>query len=113
MFNIAIDDIESPYINPRDFDNRSGVRWGRISDGRGRGLAFSSDHILNISVNPYKNPETAWYPYQLERRESPLLNLDHMVTGVGGTPVTAREKYRTYPREYEYSVFFMPFNHNK
>lgn len=109
IYKSDIDDIELPYIIPQDFDNRTDVRWGKITDVWGRGLAFWGDHLMNVAVNPYTNLQNAWYPYQLERAETPVLNIDHMVTGVGGTPVTARERYRTYPREYSYSLFFLPF----
>ncbi len=110
LYSIEIADIEIPYIIPQDFDNRTDVRWGRIVDGEGRGLAFWGDQTMNVSVNPYKNLENAWYPYQLKRSDKPVLNIDHRVTGVGCTPVTAREKYRVYPTEYSYSLFFMPVN---
>ena len=113
IYSIDIDDIELPYIIPQDFDNRADVRWAKVLGGDGRGVAIMSDHLMNISVNPYTNLETAWYPYQLERSETPVLNIDHMVTGVGGTPVTARERYRTYPGEYSYSLFFMPFDNGR
>ncbi len=95
---------------PLDFNpTGSYIRTFEISDVWGRGLAFWGDHLLNVAVNPYTNLQNAWYPYQLERSGTPVLKIDHMVAGVGGTPVTARERYRTYPREYSYSLFFLPF----
>jgi len=38
------------------------------------------------------------------------LNIDHRVSGVGGTPVTARPEFRTYPDHYEYSIRLRPFS---
>ncbi len=108
IYSVDIADIEIPYIIPQDFDNRTGVRWGKTLDGEGRGLAFWGDETINVAINPYTNLETAWYPYQLERSSGPLLSIDHRVTGVGCTPVTARERYRVYPSEYSYSLFFLP-----
>ncbi|TVR72630.1 MAG: DUF4981 domain-containing protein [Marinilabiliales bacterium] len=108
LYSVNITDIEIPYIIPQDFDNRTGVRWGKILDGEGRGFAFWGDETMNVAINPYTNLETAWYPYQLERSTKPVLNIDHRVTGVGCTPVTARERYRVYPTEYSYSLFFLP-----
>lgn len=111
-YQTAIDDISIPYIIPQDFGNHTDVRWAKISTGEGTGLAFYGDHLMNVAINPYNNLDTAWYPYQLERSQHPTLHIDHRVTGVGGTPVTAREKYRTYPGEYDYSVYFMPFSND-
>jgi beta-galactosidase len=109
IYRMEIDEIDMPYIIPQDFDNRTDVRWAKVHSQNGAGLAFYSDHLMNVAINPYTNLETSWYPYQLERSDRPVLNIDHRVTGVGGTPVTARARYRTYPQEYSYSIYFRPF----
>lgn len=109
IYNTKFSEIEFPYIIPQDFGNHTDVRWAKISDGSGTGLAFYSDQLTNVAVNPFSNLDTAWYPYQLKRAENATLHIDHKVTGVGGTPITAREPYRTYPTEYEYTVWFKPF----
>ncbi len=108
IYSVNIDDIEIPYIIPQDFDNRSGVRWAKISTGNGEALAFYSDHLMNVAIDPYENLDSAWYPYQLRRSSNPVMSIDHKVTGVGGTPVTAREEYRTYATKYHYTLYFLP-----
>ena len=109
LYTIEINEIEIPYIIPQDFDNRSDVRWAKISGGSGSGFAIYSSHLMNLAIDPYTNLDSAWYPYQLQRSENPVLSIDHRVTGVGGTPVTAREKYRTYPTQYNYTIYIMPY----
>lgn len=109
IYSKQFDEIEFPYIIPQDFGNHTDVRWARISGDPGTGLAFYSDQLTNVTVNPFSNLDSAWYPYQLKRAKSATLHIDHKVTGVGGTPITAREPYRTYPREYSYSIWFKPF----
>ena len=109
LYSTAIDEIKIPYIIPQDFDNRTDVRWAKITSSTDTGLAFYSSHLMNIAVDPYENLDSAWYPYQLQRSSNPVLSIDHRVTGVGGTPVTAREPYRTYPTDYRYKVYFMPY----
>ncbi|MDF1572473.1 MAG: hypothetical protein P1P82_12755 [Bacteroidales bacterium] len=52
--------------------------------------------------------EETWYPYQLKKGKQVTLNLDHKVSGVGGTPVTVRHQYRTYPDEYHYRIRVQP-----
>ena len=109
LYSIDIDEIEIPYIIPQDFDNRTDVRWARISTGDEIGLAIYSSHLMNVAIDPYTNLDSSWYPYQLQRSDNPVLSIDHRVTGVGGTPVTAREPYRTYPSDYTYTIYFMPY----
>lgn len=110
LYNSALDEIKIPYIIPQDFDNRADVRWAKVSGESGVGVVFYSDQLMNVAVDPYENLDTAWYPYQLRRSSTPVLNIDHRVTGVGGTPVTAREEYRTYPTNYSYSLLLRPFS---
>lgn len=110
VYSVNINDIQFPYIIPQDFDNRTDVRWAKVYAESGKGFAFYSDHLMNVAIDPYENLNSAWYPYQLRRSEHPVLSIDHKVTGVGGTPVTAREEYRTYPTRYSYSIYLKPFS---
>ncbi|TVQ05389.1 MAG: DUF4981 domain-containing protein [Balneolaceae bacterium] len=110
IYSVNIDDIEIPYIIPQDFDNRTDVRWAKVTSATGVGVAFYSDDLMNVAIDPYENLDSAWYPYQLRRSGNPVLSIDHQVTGVGGTPVTAREEYRTYPKQYSYHLYFKPFS---
>jgi beta-galactosidase len=108
LYQIHIADIEMPYIIPQDFDNRSDVRWAILEHNQGIKMAIYADQTFNLAVDPYENLTSTWYPYQLQRAENPTLQIDHRVTGVGGTSVTARENYRTYPQQYRYKIFFRP-----
>jgi beta-galactosidase len=99
-----------PYNIPEDFGNHTDVRWAAVIHKSGTGLAFFSDDLMNVSINPYSNLESAWYPYQLKRKENVTLNIDHRVSGIGETPITVRHAYRTYPGEYHYRVRVRPFN---
>ena len=65
---------------------------------------------MNVSINPYSNLEDTWYPYQLKRKQNVTLNIDHRVSGVGGTPITVRHAYRTYPDHYHYRVRIRPYD---
>ena len=108
LFKISITDVEIPYIIPQDFDNRADVRWVILEHNEGPRMAIYSDQLFNLAIDPYENLTSTWYPYQLKRAANPTLHIDHRVTGVGGTSVTVRENYRTYPRQYRYKVFFRP-----
>lgn len=112
QYEINISDIDIPYIIPQDFDNRTDLRWLSIHSSGGSGLLITSNELFNSSIDPYENLDNAWYPFQLKRAENPVLNIDHRVTGVGGTPVRVRPVYRTYPKNYEYKLLLRPFNRN-
>jgi beta-galactosidase len=110
IYSIPVDEIIIPYNIPEDFGNHTDVRWAAVLHESGKGLAFFSDDLMNVSINPYSNLESAWYPYQLIRKDNITLNIDHRVTGIGGTPITARHAYRTYPGEYHYRIRVKPFD---
>jgi beta-galactosidase len=108
IYSENVDSISMPYIIPQDFGNHTGVRWAEITHRDGTGLLISAEEKMNVSINPYKNSSDAWYPYQLERTKYPTINIDHRVTGVGGTPVTVRDPFKTYPDEYKYRIVIQP-----
>ncbi len=110
VYSIPIEEIRMPYILPQEFGNHTDVRWAVIGYEKGGGLAFFADDLMNISINPYTNLESTWYPYQLRRSDRVTLNIDHRVSGVGGTPITVRHAYRTYPDEYHYRIRIKPFD---
>ena len=111
-YEINIADINMPYIIPQDFDNRTDLRWLNVQTPDGNGLLITSNSFFNSSIDPYENLQQAWYPFQLKRAKNPVLNIDHRVTGVGGTPVRVRPVYRTYPEYYEYKLLLRPFTRN-
>ncbi|KPK84994.1 MAG: hypothetical protein AMS27_08525 [Bacteroides sp. SM23_62_1] len=113
VYSVNVNDIIMPYIIPQEFGNHTDVKWAAVTHESGKGIAFMSDYPLNISINPYSNLESAWYPYQLKRKENVTLNIDHRVSGVGGTPITVRHAYRTYPDECQYRVRIAPFDSSR
>ena len=108
LYSKKFADIELPYIIPQDFDNRTDVKWTFVSREDRSGLLIVADETMNVSVNPYSNLQHAWYPYDLKRAERVTLNIDHKVTGVGGTPIQVQAPYRTYPDRYVYRLRLRP-----
>lgn len=110
IYKVSVQEIEMPYILPQEFGNHTDVRWAVVTHESGNGLAFIGEDLMNVSINPYENLESAWYPFQLKRTNEVTLNIDHRVSGVGGTPITVRHAYRTYPDEYQYRIRIKPFD---
>ncbi len=112
IYSEKINEIEMPYIIPQEFGNHTDVQWVILTNENGTGLAIFAETLMNISVNPYANLHTAWYPYQLKRQKEPILNIDHRISGVGGTPINVRHAYRAYPDEYHYRIRISPVKKN-
>lgn len=107
-YSVDADSIRMPYVITQGFGNHSKVRWMEIEHIGGSALRIKAAEPMEFSVDPYTNLEGSWYPYQLKRAENLTLNVDHRVSGVGGTPITVRHPFRTYPDEYHYSLVIQP-----
>ncbi|MCF8225485.1 MAG: DUF4981 domain-containing protein [Bacteroidales bacterium] len=108
LYSMAVKDIRMPYVITQGFGNHTDVRWLEVIHEDGTGMRFESEKPMNFSVDPYTNMEETWYPYQLKKGDQVTLNLDNKVSGVGGTPVTVRHQFRTYPDEYHYRIRVQP-----
>ena len=88
-----------PYIIPQDYGNKTDVRWLKLTDGNGTGLYISGGEKFNASLQKYRtdNLDRAHYPFQLKDEGVVTLNLDHLVTGVGGTALSVLNPYRIFP----------------
>jgi beta-galactosidase len=100
-----------PYLVPQDYGNKSDVRWVSLVNAQGVGLLAMGEEPLNVSAQHYgtDNLSRAWYPFQLEPQGGITLNLDHRVSGVGGTAVSVLNEYQTFPRPFTYSVRLRPY----
>ncbi|MBN1155029.1 DUF4981 domain-containing protein, partial [candidate division KSB1 bacterium] len=103
-----------PYVVPQDHGNKTDVRWTTLTNDQGIGLAVFACPEMNISASNFAldNLDRARYPFQLQEAGYIKFNIDHQVTGVGGTPVAVRMKYRTYPIVYDYSIRLKPNDFN-
>ncbi len=98
------------YVLPQENGNKTDVRWTALTNAQGIGLCIFAYPTMNVSLDRFENLERAVYDFQLREKDTLTLNIDHQVTGVGGTPINVRPRYRTYPREYEYTVRLRPFS---
>ncbi|HPG39136.1 MAG TPA: glycoside hydrolase family 2 TIM barrel-domain containing protein [bacterium] len=110
VYGGSVQEQYTPYLVPQDHGNKTDVRWASFTNAEGNGLAFIAEPEMNVSATHYKNIDRAIYAFQLQTAEGIIVNIDHKVTGVGGTPVATRPQYRTYPQEYQYRVHIKPFN---
>ncbi|ELZ05976.1 beta-galactosidase small subunit [Natrialba asiatica] len=98
-----------PYVSPQEYGNKTNVRWATLATGRGVGLDAFGYPQVNVSAHDVANLDRARFEYQLESRDGVVCNVDHAVTGVGGTPVQARSEHRVVPDgPFEFVVGFRP-----
>ena len=108
IFSMPVDSIRMPYVITQGFGNHTDVRWLELRHRSGTGMKFESEEPMNFTIDPYENLKDSWYPYQLKKAENVSLNIDKRVSGVGGTPITVRHQFRTYPDEYHYQFSVHP-----
>jgi beta-galactosidase len=111
VFESTVEEQYVPYLVPQDYGNKSDVRWVSLANARGVGLLATGEELLNVSAQHFgtDNLSRAWYPFQLVPQKGITLNLDHRVSGVGGTAVSVLDEYQTFPRPYVYTVRLRPY----
>lgn len=103
-----------PYIIPQDYGNKTDVYWVSISDNSGYGLKIEGDQTFNTSAQLFDtdNMTRSYYQGQLKAVDYVTLNLDHKISGVGGTAISILNKYRVLPKNYEFTFYIKPFKKN-
>jgi beta-galactosidase len=111
VFESTVEEQYVPYLVPQDYGNKSDVRWVSLANSEGVGLLAAGEQLLNVSAQHFgtENLSRAWYPFQLTPQQGITLNLDHRMSGVGGTAVSVLAAYRTYPQRYVYTVRLRPY----
>ncbi|WP_117881557.1 beta-galactosidase small subunit-related protein [Aureibaculum luteum] len=111
QYETTVNDDYVPYIIPQDYGNKTDVYWTSISDNNGSGLLIKGDQTFNTSAQVYDtdNMTRAYYQRQLKEVDYVTLNLDHKMSGVGGTAISILNKYRVLPKEYEFTFYIKPF----
>ncbi len=110
IYQTSVDEDYVPYIIPQDYGNRCDVRWFRLSNKEGHGVLVSSADLFNVSAQKYstENLDRAHYTFQLKEEDLVTLNLDHLVSGVGGTANSVLNPYRVAPGEFAFTFRILP-----
>ena len=111
VFESTVEEQYVPYLVPQDYGNKSDVHWVSLVNGQGVGLLAMGEEPLNVSAQHYgtDNLSRAWYPFQLKPQGGITLNLDHRVSGVGGTAVSVLNEYQTFPQAFTWAVRLRPY----
>ncbi len=111
-YKTTVEEDFVPYIIPQDYGNKTDVHWVSLTDDSGNGLYVRGDDTFNTSAQKYTtdNMARAYYPFQLKEEDVVTLNLDHKVSGVGGTAITLLNSYRVLPGDYSFTFYIRPIS---
>ena len=81
----TVKDQLARYLRPQESGNHVGVRWARVTDTKGRGIAFSGDE-LSVNVLPWTphELENALHAHELPPVTKTIARIGLMQMGVGG-----------------------------
>ncbi|MCI8488807.1 MAG: DUF4981 domain-containing protein [Lachnospiraceae bacterium] len=82
--NFVMDNM-AEYLVPQECGNKTGVRYAKVTDRKGRGILFTGDGI-NFSALPYTphELENARHPYELPPVHYTVVRVSAQQMGVGG-----------------------------
>ncbi len=114
-YRTTVEEDYVPYIIPQDYGNKTDVYWFSLTDESGTGLHISGEETFNASVQKYTTDhlDRAHYPFQLMDEDVVTLNLDHMVSGVGGTANSVLNPYRVFPGNTSFTFYIRPIRGTK
>ena len=85
IYRNKVADNMAKYLVPQECGNKTGVRWAKITDNAGRGIAFYGDK-MSFSALPYTphELENAMHPYELPQVHYTVVRAAMQQMGVGG-----------------------------
>lgn len=85
IYKNFVADNMAEYLVPQECGNKTGVRYAKVTDRKGRGLLFTGD-AMNFSALPYTphEIENAKHPYELPQVHYTVIRAALQQMGVGG-----------------------------
>ncbi len=111
---LSVEEMIHPYVRAQDNANRSDVRWFTLTTAEGIGLKVTGRTPLNFATWPYtmQDLEQATHDYELPRRDTITVNIDHQLHGVGGDNSWGARTHPQYTlpgdQPYEYAFTLSP-----
>ena len=113
LYNMKVDDLFFPYIEPQESGNRTDVRRVSFTNAAGQGLRVSGMPLVYFSAWPFKQSELerAKHPNEIQKSEDITVNIDYRQMGVGGDDswgAWPHEEFMLPPGDYSYSFTLTP-----
>lgn len=116
LYHGLVKDQYVPYLKPQECGNKTGVRWGTITNKEGFGLKVEGLPTVELNVLPYtpSELENCSHSYKLPQIDKTVVRINYKQMGVGGDDSWGQ---RTHPeftifadRPYRYSFKLIPVN---
>ncbi|MGB1253495.1 MAG: glycoside hydrolase family 2 TIM barrel-domain containing protein [Candidatus Promineifilaceae bacterium] len=113
IYQTTVDDDYVPYILPQDYGNKTDVRWVKLTNADGVGIAVSAENApMQTSVSHFSADDLyqASHTNKLTRRDETFLNLDHVQAGLGSASCgpDPLPEYRIKPGDFTFAFEFRP-----
>ena len=85
IYQNSVEENMAQYLVPQECGNKTGVRYAKVMDYKGRGLLFKGDN-LSFSALPYTphELENAAHPYELPPIHYTVVRVSKQQMGIGG-----------------------------
>lgn len=107
-YEMAVDELYTPYVCPQENGNRSDVSWVALADNDGLGLIAVGMPTMNFSAHYYapEDFEKARHTCELVCRDEIILNLDYRQNGIGSASCGHGPwpHYLLHPEEFRFKI---------
>lgn len=85
IYQNKVEENMAKYLVPQECGNKTGVRWAKVTDRKGRGMLFKGDK-MEFSALPYTphEIENAAHPFELPKVHYTVVRASMQQMGVGG-----------------------------
>lgn len=112
IYNVPVCDMAEKYIMPQESGNRCEVRWAKVIDDKGNGLAFEmAKKPFNFNANPYTRYQMqgAKHMEEVGKADTTCVQVDGFVRGSGSNscgpvPLAFARPNLKKPLEYDFIV---------
>jgi len=113
LYQSTVDGQFVDYSEPQENGNKTDVRWVALTNDQGIGLLAVG--MLSVGASHYKHAdlEGAAHTYEMTRRDTIRLNLDHRQMGVGGDNSWGAQPHKEFQlteKAYSYQYRLRPFS---
>jgi len=86
IYQNKVMDNMAKYLVPQECGNKTGVRWGKVTDARRRGILFITEDEMEFSVLPYTphELENAKHHYELPQVHYTVVRVSERQMGIAG-----------------------------
>ena len=113
IYEMKVDELFFPYIEPQESGNRTDTRWVKFTDKDGIGFLAKGMPTIYFSAWHFKMEELdkCKHPNEIKRSADITVNLDYRQMGVGGDDswgAPVHDEFRLWPGTYSYKFSLSP-----